>query len=106
MADIRSSLFGILRNRDHIAQPVDNTVLLVLKDLDLDAALDISRALLSHLHSLPALAEEGVPGVRLGVGLAPVAEGASPLQMLLAANNALLCLRYREDAGHRWRPSA
>jgi DNA-binding NtrC family response regulator len=97
--ELRGSLFGILRSRDHIAQPVGNTIILVLKELDLDAALDVSRALLSHLHSTPAMATEGVPIARLGIGLALVEEGSSPLATLMAANNALLCLRYREDAG-------
>jgi DNA-binding NtrC family response regulator len=99
MGDISASLSGILRRRDYIAQPVDNTVILVLKDLDLDAALDMSRAILSHLNGIPALATESIPSVRLGVGLALADSCASPLQALLAANNALLCLRYREDAG-------
>jgi DNA-binding NtrC family response regulator len=99
MGDVRDSLSGILRRRDYLSQAIDNTVVLVLKDLDLDAALDMSRAILSHLNGTPALAQESVPGVRLGVGLALVEAGTAPIRTLLAANNALLCLRYREDAG-------
>ena len=99
MGDISASLRGILRRRDYIAQPVDNTVILVLKDLDLDAALDMSRAILSHLNGIPALGRESIPSVRLGIGLALADSLSSPLRTLLAANNALLCLRYREDAG-------
>ncbi len=99
MDDIRASLSGILRRRDSMSQALANTVVLLLRDLDLDAALDMSRAILSHLNGTPALARESVPGVRLGIGLALLDADSSPLRTLLAANNALLCLRHREDAG-------
>ena len=99
MDDIRASLNGILRRADHVSQAVENTVVLVLKDLDLDAALDMSRAILSHVNGLPTLARQNVPGVRLGIGLAMADPVKSPLEILLAANNALLCLRHREDIG-------
>ena len=97
--EIRSSLFGILRNRDHIAQPVDGSVVLVLKAVSLDDGQDICRALLSHLHSGSALNQQQLAQIRLSVGLAAMSSHPTALDTLLAANNALLRLQYSEGSG-------
>ena len=99
MQEIRSSLFGILRNRDHIAQPVAGAVVLVLKAVSLDDAQDICLALLSHLHSGSALNQQQLALIRLSVGIAAMSSYDAPLDTLLAANNALLRLQCREGSG-------
>ena len=99
MQEIRSSLFGILRNRDYIAQPVAGAVVFVLKAVSLDDAQDICLALLSHLHSGSALNQQQLALIRLSVGIAAMSSYDAPLDTLLAANNALLRLQCRDDSG-------
>ena len=104
IAAVHAGLLGILRNRDYIADAVGDTLVLVLKQLGLDDAQDICRALLSHLRSGAGLGEQLWAGVRPGIGLAPVAADGGVLPGLLAANNALLRLRY--EGGARIRVAA
>ena len=52
MADIRSSLLEIVRTADTVGAPSAASILIVLRDVDIDGARDICRALLSHLHRM------------------------------------------------------
>tara|TARA_R110000823_G_scaffold139607_4_gene269479 strand:- start:13045 stop:15171 length:2127 start_codon:yes stop_codon:yes gene_type:complete len=82
---IRDSLADIVRPGDAVAAPVDTAILVVLHDVELTAARDICRALLSHLHRSHARG-----GLRLCVGLARMHSDRSAQATLLEANRALL----------------
>ncbi len=88
MTGIRTGLLDIVRTRDAVAGPSGSTIIIILRDVDLDGARDISRALLSHLHRLQT--DPAQPTARICVGLAQMASGGTALSTLLAANNALL----------------
>ena len=90
MMDIRSSLLDIVRAEDSVGLPVGTAISLVLRDIDLDGAQDISRALLSHLHSIPQVFGVSGGDRQLCIGMARVSAYESPLEALLAANRALL----------------
>ncbi len=90
MADIRGSLLEIVRAGDTVGQPVASSILVTLRDVDIDGARDICRAILSHLHRQHTVAGSGTADVRICVGLAHREPNASALATLLAANNALL----------------
>ena len=92
MVDIRFGLMQIVPARDDVGLPVGSTIPVALRDTAIEQALDISRALLSHL--APVLAQ----GARIRIGLAHAREGQTPLATLLAANNALLRLQ-RSNSG-------
>lgn len=93
MMDIRASLLDIVRAQDTVGLPVGTTIGLVLREIDIPAAQDICRALLSHLHSIPRFAAIGE--LRLSIGLARVAACDRPMATLLAANRALQLAQYR-----------
>ena len=88
MAEIRTGLLDIIRNQDAVALPTGSTIIIILRDVDLDGALDISRALLSHLRRLHM--DPAQPAARICVGLAQMTTGRTALPTLLTANNALL----------------
>jgi DNA-binding NtrC family response regulator len=90
MMDLRSGLQQLLRDGDWIGLPTGATITLVLRDLEPETALDISRALLSHLHQRLANQEGGAQYARACIGLSQRLEGQDPLSALLAANGALL----------------
>jgi DNA-binding NtrC family response regulator/GGDEF domain-containing protein len=90
MAEIRSSLLEIVRSADSVGSPSAATLLITLRDVDIEGARDICRALLSHLrrqHTRPGTA---TAGARLRIGLAQRRPDNSALSTLLHANNALL----------------
>lgn len=93
MMDIRAGLLQIVPTGDGVGLPVGTTVPIVLRDVTIEAAQDISRALLSHLSPLLAGYEEGAASARVCIGLAQVKQGYSPLAAIMAANNALLLLQ-------------
>jgi DNA-binding NtrC family response regulator len=93
MMDIRAGLLQIVPTGDGVGLPVGATVPIVLRDVTVEAAQDISRALLSHLSPLLAGYEEGAVHARICIGLAQVKQGHSPLAAIMAANNALLLLQ-------------
>ena len=92
MIDIRFGLRQIVPSRDDVGMPVGTAIPIALRDVSIEQARDIGRALLSHL--APLL--EG--GARIRVGLAHCGEGESALAALIAANRALLRLQ-RVGAG-------
>jgi DNA-binding NtrC family response regulator len=90
MADIRGSLLEIVRSGDSVGLPMASSVLITLRDVDIEGARDICRAVLSHVHRQHTLAGTVTADARICVGLAHRAPGTSALATLLAANNALL----------------
>lgn len=90
MASIRRSLLQIVRPLDIVGPPSAAAILIMLRDVDIDGARDICRALLSHLHRVHAEPGSLAAGVRICLGLAHRGPEAGPLSTLLAANNALL----------------
>ncbi|RLA48443.1 MAG: hypothetical protein DRQ97_04210 [Gammaproteobacteria bacterium] len=88
MTGIRTGLLEIIRAQDVVALPTGSSIIIILRDVDIEGALDISRALLSHLRRLRK--SPGQPDTRICVGLAKMTVGRTPLSTLLAANNALL----------------
>jgi DNA-binding NtrC family response regulator len=92
MIDIRFGLQQIVPARDDVGIPVAAAIPIALRDVTIEQAQDIGRALLSHL--APLL--EGAARIR--IGLAHCGQGESPLAALIAANNALLRLQ-RVSAG-------
>ncbi len=89
MADIRSSLLEIVRTADIVGPPSAASILIILRDVDMDDARDICRALLSHVHRLHTTPDTTTADARICVGLAHRTTGASALSTLLAAHNAL-----------------
>lgn len=91
MMDLRFSLLEIVPAHDSVGLPGGTTIPLLLRDVPVSEALDISRALLSHLQSVLTLQEEGgAAHARISIGLAQLGEKQSTLCALLAANNALM----------------
>ncbi|MDZ7784125.1 MAG: sigma 54-interacting transcriptional regulator [Halioglobus sp.] len=90
MEQVGDSLRDILRTRDALSTPVGSALLIVFRDLDVESATDICRALLSHLHRV--CGDSGA-GLRIAVGLAHMTRERGALHTLLAANNALLQAR-------------
>lgn len=90
MMDLRSGLQQILREEDWLGLPEGATITVVLREIEPEAALDISRALLSHLHQRLGGRGGGAQYARACVGLSQRQPGQSPLVALLTANTALL----------------
>ena len=93
MMDIRRGLLQIVPTADDVGLPVGATIPIVLRDVTIEAAQDISRALLSHLNPLLPGREEGAVHARLCIGLAQLKPGQGPLAAIMAANNALILLQ-------------
>jgi len=85
LAKVHDSLADIVRPGDAVAAPVGSTILTVLHDVELSAARDICRALLSHLHRSHAH-----DGLRFCGGMARMHGDRSLRATLLEANRALL----------------
>jgi DNA-binding NtrC family response regulator len=97
MLDVRSSLQSIIRTQDSAALPAGAAIMLILRDVDIDGAMDISRALLSHLHRAHMAPDSAQADARICVGLAHLSDGNTPLSALMAANNALLQAQYSSE---------
>jgi DNA-binding NtrC family response regulator/GGDEF domain-containing protein len=96
MGEIQASLLEIVRSADTVGQPSAASVLVTLRDVDIEGARDICRALLSHLHRVHTRPGSVTANARICVGLAQRAPDTSALQTLLAANNALLLAQYSQ----------
>ncbi|RLQ23779.1 hypothetical protein DWB85_01100 [Seongchinamella sediminis] len=90
MMELRVGLQQILRDEDWLGLPEGSTIAVVLRGLDLEAALDVSRALSSHLHQFLAGCSGGAQYARACIGLSQRLEGQPALSALVAANGALL----------------
>jgi DNA-binding NtrC family response regulator len=91
MMDLRFSLLEIVPAQDTVGLPVGTTIPLLLRDVPVAEALDISRALLSHLQSVLTLQEQGgAVHARASIGLAPMDAQRSPMSAFVAANTALM----------------
>lgn len=94
MAEIRDSLLEIVRAGDTVGRPIAASITVMLRDVDVDGARDICRALLSHLHRLHCKRGASTAAARICVGLARLAPDSTVLATLLAANNALQQAQY------------
>lgn len=90
MMDLRGGLQQIVREEDSVGLPEGAAITVVLRGLDPEAALDICRALLSHLHQRLARQEGGAQYARACIGLSQRLEGQGALTAVMAANSALL----------------
>lgn len=90
MTEIRDSLLEIVRSGDTVGSTGATALLITLRDVDIEGARDICRAVLSHLHRVHTQPGSVTASVRICVGLASRRPGASALATLLAANTALL----------------
>jgi DNA-binding NtrC family response regulator/GGDEF domain-containing protein len=90
MIELRRGLQQIVREGDWVALPAGATITVILRGLDPEAALDISRALLSHLHQRLARREGGAQYARACIGLSQRLEEQDALSAIVAANGALL----------------
>lgn len=90
LTNIRGSLFEIIRSQDTVGLPTAASIIILLRDVDIEGALDISRALLSHLRRNYLGPGSSLASARICIGLAQMSSGKTPLSALLAANNALL----------------
>lgn len=94
MNEIQGSLLEIVRGSDTVGSPSAASILITLRDVDIEGAGDICRALLSHLHRIHTRPDTVTASARICVGLAHRTPGVSALSTLLAANHALLLARY------------
>lgn len=90
LMDLRTGVRQVLRDHDWVGLPGGATLALVFKSIEAEAALDISRALLSHLHQRLAGLAGGAGYARACIGLTQRLEDQDALSALLAANGALL----------------
>ncbi|MCB1675700.1 MAG: sigma 54-interacting transcriptional regulator [Halioglobus sp.] len=90
MMDIRAALLEIVRTTDRVGLPVGACITLVLCDVELAGARDISLAALSHINTIAVEAGGGAAGARLCVGLSRPGADDTPLSALVEANRALL----------------
>lgn len=90
MIELRRGLKQIVRDGDWVGLPAGATITVILRNLEPEAALDISRALLSHLHQRLAGQEGGAQYARACIGLCQRLEGQEALSAVVAANGALL----------------
>lgn len=90
MMELRVGLQQILRDEDWLGLPEGSTIAVILRGLDPEAALDVSRALASHLHQFLAGCTGGAQYARACIGLSQRLEGQTALSALVAANGALL----------------
>jgi DNA-binding NtrC family response regulator len=91
MMDLRFSLLEIVPAQDTVGLPAGTTIPLLLRDVPMAEAMDISRALLSHLQSVLSVQEKGgAAHARVSIGLAQLDTGHSTLSSLVAANSALM----------------
>jgi DNA-binding NtrC family response regulator len=90
MTELRFGLQQILREEDWLGLPEGSTLPVVLRALEPEAALDVSRALSSHLHQVLARSGGGAQYARACIGLSQRLHGQTGLSALVAANAALL----------------
>jgi len=90
MMDIRAGLLQIVRAQDTVGLPAGASISIILRDVSSEQAVDMSRALLSHLRAVLADREDGAAHARVGIGLAHLQGGQDLLSGLVAANDALL----------------
>ncbi len=90
MIDLRRGLGQIVRDKDRVGLPAGATITVVLREIEPDEALDISRALLSHLHQRLAGQEGGAQYARACIGLSQRLKDQDAMTAIVAANGALL----------------
>ncbi|KAA1194442.1 hypothetical protein F0M18_03145 [Pseudohalioglobus sediminis] len=90
MMELRCGLEQLLREGDWLGLPEGATLTVILRGLEPEAALDVCRALLSHLHQGLAGLEGGAQCARACIGLSQRLREQPALTALVGANTALL----------------
>ncbi len=90
MMELRDGLQQIVRDDDWLGLPEGSTIAVILRGLDPGAALDVCRALSSHLHQFLAGCSGGAQYARACIGLSQRLQGQTALSALVGANGALL----------------
>ena len=90
MMDIRAGLKQIVRAQDTVGLPAGASISIILRNVSSEQAVDMSRALLSHLRAVLADREDGAAQARAAIGLAQLKGGQDLLSGMVAANDALL----------------
>ena len=90
MMELRVGLQQIVRDDDWLGLPEGSTIAVILRGLAPEAALDVCRALSSHLHQFLAGCSGGAQYARACIGLSQRLEGQAALSALVGANAALL----------------
>lgn len=98
LMDLRSGLLEIVRSQDIVSLPQGNTIAIVLRNLGTEDALDVCKALLSHLRSVPPHYGEPVTGVRFCIGLAQRTKYPNSLQAIVGGNDAMLAAQLGPDS--------
>lgn len=106
MRDVLASLTGIMRSQDSLALVSDAGCVLVMRDVDVQSATDICRALLSHLHRALEPADGKTPAHRFCVGLAPTGQQCSAMAALVSASHALALVQRDREAAEPVRVAA
>ena len=102
MMELRSGLRQIIREEDWLGLPEGSTIPVVMRGLEPEAALDVSRALSSHLHQFLAGCAGGAQYARACIGLSQRLRGQTSLSALVAANAALLQAQAGSDERIRY----
>ncbi|MEP5569839.1 MAG: sigma 54-interacting transcriptional regulator [Halioglobus sp.] len=102
MMELRSGLRQIIRDEDWLGLPEGSTIPVVMRGLEPEAALDVSRALSSHLHQFLAGCAGGAQYARACIGLSQRLRGQTSLSALVAANAALLQAQAGSDERIRY----
>ncbi len=87
---IRQQLRTIVREGDSVGRIAGNAMPLVLRDIDTDGAVDMFRALLSHLYSII----EPAGSSRARAGLARLGDYDDAISALVAANRSLMLAQF------------
>lgn len=90
MMELRSGLQQLLRDTDWLGLPEGANITVILKGMTPEEALDVSRALLSHLHQGLGGLTGGAQYARACIGLSQRLYDQPPITALVAANTALL----------------
>ena len=90
MMDLYASLLQIVPVAADVALPRGASIALLLRQVSVEQAVDIGRAILSHLG--PSLGTQ----LRARIGVARCEEGSTPLAATVAANAALTGLQYSD----------
>jgi DNA-binding NtrC family response regulator len=98
LMDLRSGLLEIVRSEDVVSLPQGNAIAIVLRDLGTEDSLDVCKALLSHLRSVPPHYGDPVSGVRFCLGLAQRSKYPTPLQAIVGGNDAMLAAQLGPDS--------
>ena len=87
---LQKNLTQVVRANDAVSVVMGTSIVVLLRDIDIDGASDICRAILSHLHLGLRQEETDKFGARLRIGLAQSSTARSTQATFLAADRAML----------------